>query len=839
MLGMTVSLPIVAASTALTVTEWETPETAAGWFFLLGGGAVLTLYILLLGRQDTRSFSWYVTGVLAALRIGVVATLAVILLNPQERTQTIVDRPSRLAILVDTSSSMRDPERTPTSESGSSSSLQSRAAAVTALFSKSALIEDLVKLHDVHLFTFDEGLKELKVFRQSEQATGVDEAAAELENATATTPLDWQTVLEPAGAETRLGDALSEAIRELRGSTLAGIVVVSDGGLNAGAGVDSALALARESNSPVKIASVGIGGLERPANVVVAELRAPTEVRFNSDLAKQDPFEITAYIRGDELAGQSADVELLRYPADSAEASASVLGSTTITFPEANAPVEVRFPQEPDAPGEYRYVVRAKPKQPVAEYRVDDNQRDVTISFSERNTAVLVIAGGPMRDYHFVRNLLNRSATVDVDVWLQTVAPEDLSSVSQDADDLLAAFPEDFPVRPISERLAETDRAPKSYDVVLAFDPEWSAIPVPQREVLAKWVARQRGGLIIVAGDVFTPLLADAAEEMQSILDLYPVLLSNRFLLEMADTESSQPFPIEFTEVGQGAGFLQLADNADAARQIWKSFSGIYRAFPTRGVKDLAEVYATFPDPSAGEGAPILFAAQQYGGGRVLYIGSPETWRLRAVSEDAFNTFWTKAIREAGQGRLRQGDGPGLYLLDRESYLLGETIRVRAQLNTPQGDPLTVDGVELFVTDPDGRELYPAGRDLKAEAGQPGQFTSSFRAALPGRYQVKLTVPEFEESLTTTIEVTLPKLEQANPQQNKGLLVKLGEETRGAYFTIEEAASGLPTFFDTSAAESVAIDDRLKTLWDRSWLLYLMVGLLSTEWLTRKLLKLA
>ena len=100
-------------------------------------------------------------------------------------------------------------------------------------------------------------------------------------------------------------------------------------------------------------------------------------------------------------------------------------------------------------------------------------------------------------------------------------------------------------------------------------------------------------------------------------------------------------------------------------------------------------------------------------------------------------------------------------------------------------------------------------------------------------------MPGAEQPLTTTVEVSLPQLEQLNPQQNRALLVKLASESRGAYFTIEQAAQGLTDLFNVSAAESVPVDERLRTLWDRTWLLYLMVGLLSIEWLTRKLLKLA
>ncbi|MGC1274949.1 MAG: hypothetical protein WBC44_14680 [Planctomycetaceae bacterium] len=838
MTAITSAALLAAASSALTVTEWDLPESTAGWLMLLVGTATLIAYVVSLGRRDTQSFPWYVTAFLTVLRLGVVAALAVILLNPQERTQTIVNRPSRLAVLIDTSLSMRDPEQTPTSSTSADASRRSRHAAVASLFDESPLIDDLTKIHEVNVYTFDTDLKPQRVFRQAGDSPLEADGAADSSKPPAA--FNWSKSLEPTGVETRLGESLAELIRTTRGSTLAGIVVVSDGGLNAGAGEEAALALARDARRPVKIATVGVGGLERPANLVVAEVRAPSEVRYNRELEKQDPFEIVAFVRGDELSGRQAEVELLRYPANANPDSAAVLGSTQVTLPEDGRPIEVRFPQEPDSAGEFRFVVRARPVDRVVEYRNDDNQRDTAVTFSERNTAVLIVAGGPMRDYHFVRNLLHRSATVDVDVWLQTVSAQDLPSVSQDSDDLIAQFPPTFPQRPIVERLPEGSRAPKTYDVVIAFDVDWSAIPEEGRAALSKWVELQRGGLILVAGDVYTPLAADASGDMAGILDLYPVILSNRFLLEMIDSESSQAWPFELTESGKAAGFLQLADDADQSAAIWQRFEGVYRAFPTRRAKDLAEVYATFPDPTAaGEGPPVLLASQQYGGGRVLYLGSPETWRLRSIDENVFNTFWVKAVREVGQGRLRQGDGPGIFLLDRESYLLGESVRVRVQMNSPLGDPLISDEIKLFVTDPEGRTLVPAGQEMKADPAQPGQYSANFRTPLPGRYQVKVVPPGGEQPLSTTIEVTLPQLEQMNPQQNRALLVKLADETGGAYFSIDQAAKGLSELFKTSAAESVPIDERLRTLWDRAWLLYLMAGLLSVEWLTRKLLKLA
>ena len=54
----------------------------------------------------------------------------------------------------------------------------------------------------------------------------------------------------------------------------------------------------------------------------------------------------------------------------------------------------------------------------------------------------------------------------------------------------------------------------------------------------------------------------------------------------------------------------------------------------------------------------------------------------------------------------------------------------------------------------------------------------------------------------------------------------------------EATAAALPKLLPNHGEEFL-VDERLRTLWDRDWVLYALVGLLSVEWLTRKLLKLA
>ncbi|QDT65365.1 vWA domain-containing protein [Calycomorphotria hydatis] len=820
--------------TSLRVIEWSLPETNLGWTLTLGLFLLVAAWTVFVYLRDTKEFSPIITAWLTLLRVSVLVGLFVILLNPQERIQQIITRPSRLAVLVDTSLSMSDPEQLPPATADDSWSSRTRAEAVVELLDQSPALDQLRKVHDLHLYAFDSELRELGVLpqRNDEESESTEDEKPE--------QLDLEKLLTPAGRETRLGEAMAELLKTAGGPTLAGVVVVSDGGLNSGLDVSAALSAAEKEDRPVRIATVGVGDTRLPTNVAITTLRAPTDIRFSSERAEQDPFEVTAFLKSQGLAGQTVKVKLLRHPVGTVEETATEVDAVDVQLPEDDSPLEVVFTQQPDIAGKFRYLARVDAPEGVRDYRDDDNSRDLTINFLQRNTSVLLIAGGPTRDYRFARNLLYRSSTFDVDVWLQTVSPFEFASVSQESDDLLTSFPPDFPERPVADRLTE-ENAARTYDVVIAFDVDWSQLLPEQLEQLNNWVRRQRGGLILVAGDVFTATLAQEDEELNDIRDLYPVVLAKRFLFDATETDTTQPWPIGMTTAGEEAGFLRLSEAGSELVDVWKDFPGFYRIYPTRKAKDLATVQAVFTDPRAqAEGTPVLIATQPYGGGLVMYLGSPETWRLRALGEEYFNRFWVKAINEVGQGRLQQGDGPGVLLLDRSDFLLGETVRVRLQLNNVD-EAAMADDLKLFVTGPKGRSLYPAGIALNADPLNPGQFIGSFRAATPGGHEiaVPLSDADSDDQLTANITVLVPQLERIDPRQNQGLLSRIAEETSSEYLPINTAAERLPQLFTTSAADAVRINESLQTLWDRQWLLLLLIGLLALEWLTRKILKLA
>jgi len=825
------SLFLLAADASATITsrEFDWPESPLGWLLLLGGGLALGLWVVWLYVRDTRDLSagWKLW--LTALRLSVLAALLVIALNPSDRTQKQAFRPSRVAVVIDTSLSMRHPAEAPAvAASPGATGGPSRADAAKKLLAQTTLIERLRKQHEVSLFTFDSTLNgPHRVYPLVTVAAGGEQKnpsppaplpARPGRGEKIETPLDWDETLRPRGLESRLGESLGELIRQAAGRTLSGIVIVTDGASNAG--VDVATAHERAVSTKTRLIAVGTGTTEQPVNLAVAEVASPTDVAIN------DPYEIKVFVQGQGLAGREVEVELLAQ-GEGEEGEPTLVEKKSVTLLEDGARVEVKFDRSPSLAGRTNYTVRTTPVVRVAEFNPQDNSQTFAVTVFDRPTRVLLVAGGPMRDYQFVRNMLFRHKSFDVDVLLQTGAP----GTSQESNNLLLAFPA------TREQLYE-------YDAIIAFDPDWKSIPGDALPLIYDWVADESGGLILVAGDVNTPQVASGAEgadeatdELSPLRKLYPVFLSSYFTAARFDQDSSQPWPIAFTPEGQGAGFLQLTDDPTTSAARWKEFAGFYRAYPTGGHKAAARVFARFSDPRAVAEPPVLMAAQNVGRGQSFYLGSPEMWRLRAVSDEDYDRFWTKLIREVAQGRTKKGVKRGSLRPEAEKATLGQTVRVFARLLDSQFAPLDLESVPLEVFDPTGKPLTPT-RQLRKEASQPGEYVGDFRASLPGTYKLELQLPESRERLAAEVAVAIPKLEDENIRQNVRLLTELVRDTGGQYLSIDEAADELPALLP-NRGEQFFIPERLRTLWDRDWVMYLLVGLLSVEWLTRKLLKLA
>ncbi len=834
MLTTELNLATLAADTRMA-WEVDLPSSPLVWLGWLALAVIGVVWIVSLYLRDTQELhpAWKVW--LLVLRLGAWGGLIAIAVNPQERTQTTSFRPSRVAIAVDTSLSMQLPETSPdeadSAKSGGAEAkpARPRADAVRELLERSPMIAELQRNHDVSVFTFDSTQagphwlfrsKDPRVVGQVSSLPGQENADGKGQAGNKPAPQasgpNWDEILKPRGVETRLGESVLELVRQVTGKSLSGVIVISDGAANAG--IDPSAASHFAAQSKTRLVTVGVGGTQPPVNLSIASVQAPTDAHLG------DPFEITAFVQAEGLAGKSAVVELLSRP-EGETSEPSLVESKELALADNGVPIEVKFQQNPATTGSVEYLLRAKPAVKTNELSETDNERRKTIRVTDRKTKVLLFAGGPMRDYVFLKNMLFRHKAIEVDVLLQTADVG--TAVSQESNKLLFEFP-------------KTREELFLYDVIVAFDPDWRKVTPEQQSILREWVFAQSGGLILVAGDVNTSSLASGGEEVKPIQELCPVTLSSLASDLLADASGPAAWPIGFSRAGLEAGFLLLTEDPISSGLLWKEFPGIYRCYPTAGSKAGATVYANFTDPRAetSYGAPIWLASQFYGSGRTLYLGAGELWRLRAIDEDYFDRFWTKAIRELSTTRLKRGTLRGMLLLERNQYLLGQTAHVRALLSDAQFQPLTAESVNCDIYDPSGRPLLPPMK-LLPDRQRPGQFVGDFRLSLPGTYRLELTIPDSTDKLSEKLDVSLPNLETANARQNVQLLRALADETGGAYLQLDEnTAAALPKLLPNHGEEFL-VDERLRTLWDRDWVMYALVGLLSAEWLTRKLLKLA
>lgn len=640
----------------------------------------------------------------------------------------------------------------------------------------------------------------------------------------------WDRELVARGTETRLGEAIRWVLDNERDGPLAGIVLVTDGQHNAGISPEALIKAAQTAEVPVY--PVGMGSERQPRSVRLVDLEAPARVYPG------DRFTIAGYLQANGLSGRTVDVTLTQRTMEDAPTDPPVAYDRRVTLQDDGQISALQFEVVPDKVGRTKWVMEVKTSE-NDDLDTRDNIKQSTVQVVERKSRVLLIAGGPNRDYRFLRNQLYRDKNTQLDVLLQTAPP----GAAQEANEVLLEFPQDRD-------------AMFQYDCVVAFDPDWTQFAENQIQLLDEWVAEQAGGLIVVAGPVHTGSWSRGAsggndEKLRLIRDLYPVTFYRRgaATITLGRVGSETAWPLEFSDEGRRAQFLWLDESPTQSEQMWQQFTGVYGYQATRDVKPGAQVYARFSDPQAASGSdlPVYMAGHFYGAGRVFYQGSGEMWRLNQLDPAYFTTYYTQLIRHVSQGRLLRDSNRGLLLVDNEQTSLGDTITVRAALSDAQYQPLTVETVPANLLRPDGTSQALTLRRLET-AERPGMYSAQFTTTQDGTYRVELPIPSVEsEVLTREIRVRVPAREIESPQRNDALLSDLAKQTSGAYYVGLPAAVGQQGV--TALPNQVRAKDQVTFLPgtpDRSfeqklmsWLMALIAGALCLEWLIRRLYKLA
>jgi hypothetical protein len=225
----------VAQGAVRRMFEFGRIRTNGDWILPIVACLAILVFVRAIYRRDAGRKSRRFRLALTALRSLAFLMLLSFYLQPQWRSEREVPRNSTALVLVDTSSSM-----------GLADVQADTAAAATRLHHVGAALDDsgflasLRATHDTAVHRFDAELEQLASLPKS---TGEGPGGELLDGAPRSGK--WAQRLRPTGRETRLGQALVELIRQREAEPVAGIVVLSDGGQNAGVLPQAAVEMAR------------------------------------------------------------------------------------------------------------------------------------------------------------------------------------------------------------------------------------------------------------------------------------------------------------------------------------------------------------------------------------------------------------------------------------------------------------------------------------------------------------------------------------------------------------------------------------------------------------------
>ena len=284
---------------------------------------------------------------------------------------------------------------------------------------------------------------------------------------------------------------------------------------------------------------------------------------------------------------------------------------------------------------------------------------------------------------------------------------------------------------------------------------------------------------------------------------------------------------------------LQLAAGPEPSRGVWEGLPRLPWVLAGRA-KPGATVLATPPDTSLA-----VIAAQAYGLGRVLWVGTDGTWRWRHRVGDAYHhKFWGQAVRWASSGRLAAGDANVRFGPVRPQVAEGEGARIQARVAaslTGLPPDLLVAARIFAAGSPRGEAV--AVVPLRPVAGQPRLFEATAPPLPRGSYLIRLDVPQLAEvlhlppssagsPLQAPLEVTPRETsERVELAASRAPLDVLARATGGRVLADHEAEQ-LPPLLHARTRETVRT--ARTPLWDGPGALLLFFAILTVEWVVRK-----
>ncbi len=651
--------------------------------------------------------------------------------------------------------------------------------------------------------------------------------------------------LEAEGRDSRLGTALRQVIDHYRGSSLAGVIMFTDGVTTKDENIQQAADYAAQKGVPLYF--VGVGDDHEMRDLKLHSLQVEDTVFVN------DRVIFEARVAGKGFKDLTVPVVLKVKEKDGKEKE---LAREQVKVDSSGKDVKVRLRYQPAEVGRKLFIVELET--PKAE-RTDKTthlgnprlERTIDV-LDAKLTKVLYIEGQPRYEYRFIKSLLERES------------PDTKKNKSVDLRVLLLGADPDF-ARTDKSALADfpaTRAELEQYDVVILGDADPRHPLLKDRlKMLADFVRGEDGkgrktgkagtGLLMLAGPRYAPY----GYKDTPLADILPIEPISK-LPPTEPVERLRPFRMELTPSGRLHPMFRFDSNDGDNMKIWQELAPFYWWASGYRLKPLAEVLAVHPTEKAlgrianQDGRHPLVVQHFVGSGRCMFIGVDELWRWRfRENESRFNNFWIQTTRYLSRSRVNKTD----LRLDRQTpYRAGEPIKVTVTFPDSSapgaGETKEVAKNEVKVTIEYRPTVPPGGAPANPEVqtlslaklpGSFGTFEGQVSRSREGKYRFRLTTPDVSKqqpegekpSADATVELPPGELDRLGMNQQEMTLA--AEATQGHFYTLATAdklLADLPPGFRVSLS-----NPRPPLLLWNHWLVFLLVvSLLTSEWVLRK-----
>lgn len=271
------------------------------------------------------------------------------------------------------------------------------------------------------------------------------------------------------GAQTRLGAALDGVRQELSGLPLAGVVLVSDGADTTDAALTAALLGMKAAALPVFTVGVGEDRLAR--DIQLDRVTIPRRALKGTSLL------VDAVVRHTGYAGETVTIDV--------EDGGRLVGSQPVKLPAEGEPaaVRVRVMASESGPRVLKFRITLREGELIAQ----NNARDAMVDVIDRRERILHYEGEPRFEMKFIRQAVRDDRNLEV-VTLQRTAENKFTRIGvDDPEHLLGGFP-------------KTREELFGYRGLILSNVEASAFSGDQLRMIAEFVERRGGGLLMVGG---------------------------------------------------------------------------------------------------------------------------------------------------------------------------------------------------------------------------------------------------------------------------------------------------------------------------------------------------